>query len=555
LTHRQGIIINGKINWQMNIHTLISTLLLFGLSIVTACEKPPTPYDLIIQNGTVVDGTGAPAYRASIAVLKDRIVKISKEEINTAQAIKLIDADGLIVSPGFIDMHTNVEVNIQEYPLAENFIHQGITTLMASLHSGDQAFPLSTYADTLIMAPNMGYFAGHSWIRKQVLGLKNKAPSKEELDSMKYYVEKTMRQGGLGLSTGLEYVPGNYADEAEIVELAKIASQHNGVYFTHMRNEGSGLLTSIRESINIGKKANIPVQINHLKSTGQTQWGWAKKALALIDSARQAGIDVSQDIYPYTAFSTYGSILIPQWAMAGGQEGLRKRLADEATSLKIKQEMAALFKRDAGGEDLTKIQFRNFKQDPAFTGKTMADYAKHLGLPLTLETGIDLILDLELQGGFIGIFHAMSKQDIINFLQHPNTMIDSDGDLLSFGEGHPHPRCYGAFPKVLGHYVRDEKIISLENAIKKMTYLPAEKIGMKDRGRIQEGTFADLVIFDFATINDNSTYTDPHHFPSGIKYVLINGEMVLEKERLTGKMPGRWLKRIVRSSIDTTTIK
>jgi N-acyl-D-aspartate/D-glutamate deacylase len=281
-----------------------------------------------------------------------------------------------------------------------------------------------------------------------------------------------------------------------------------------------------------------------LKATGQTQWGSAKKALKLIDSARQAGIDVSHDIYPYTAFSTISSILIPQWAMEGGQEGLRNRLADKTTSLRIKQEMAVLFERDVGGKDLTRIQFRNFKQNPTFSGKTLADYADHLGLPLTLETGIDLILELELQGGFIGIFHAMSEQDIEHFLQHTNTMIDSDGDLLNFGEGHPHPRCYGTFPKILGHFVRDKKIISLEDAIHKITYLPSEKIGLKDRGRIQEGAFADLVIFDFDTIADNSTYTDPHHFPSGIKYVLVNGEMVLEKEKITRKMPGKWIKRV-----------
>ncbi len=528
----------------MNRYTLTLTLLLFGFLIISACKKTTIPYDVIIQNGMIVDGTGAPAYHASIAIRKDKIVKISKESIAATQAVRLIDAKGLIVSPGFIDMHTNVEVNIQEYPTAENFIRQGITTLMASLHSGDQAFPLDTYADTLIMAPNMGYFAGHSWIRKQVMGKENRAPSIAEMDRMKSYVDATMKQGALGLSTGLEYVPGNYADETEIVELAKIAASYNGTYFTHMRNEGSGLLKSIQESINIGKKAKISVQINHLKATGQTQWGWAEKALTLIDSARQAGIKVSHDIYPYTAFSTISSILIPQWAMAGGGEGLRKRLANKATSVRIKQEMATLFKRDAGGEDLTTIQFRSFKQNPAFTGKTLADYAKHLGLPLTLETGIDLILDLELQGGFIGIFHAMSEQDIDHFLQHPNTMIDSDGDLLNFGEGHPHPRCYGAFPKVLGHFVRDKKIISLTNAINKMTYLPAQKIGLTNRGRIQEGAFADLVIFDFATIKDNSTYTDPHHFPSGIEYVLINGELVLEREQLTGKLPGKWLKRV-----------
>ena len=528
----------------MNNFKLSTTfILLFGLLIISGCKKTSIPYDLIIQNGMVVDGTGSPAYLATIAIKKDKIVEISKENIDAAQAIKLIDAGGLIVSPGFIDMHTNVTVNIQDYPSAENFIRQGATTLMASLHSGDQAFPLDVYADTLKMAPNVGYFAGHSWIRKQVMGLENKAPSKTEMDSMKYFMNATMKQGALGLSTGLEYVPGNYADEDEIVELAKISALYNGVYFTHMRNEGSGLLKSIRESISIGKKAKISVQINHLKATGQNQWGWAKEALKLIDSARQAGIDVSHDIYPYTAFSTISSILIPQWAMEGGQEGLRKRLADKTTSLRIKQEMAELFKRDAGGEDLTKIQFRNFKQNPAFTGKTLADYAEHLGLPLTLETGIDILLDLELQGGFIGVFHAMSEQDIEHFLQHPNTMIDSDGDLLNFGEGHPHPRCYGAFPKVLGHFVRDKKIITLENAIHKMTYLPAEKIGLKDRGRIQEGAFADVVIFDMDTIKDNSTYTDPHHFPSGIKYVLVNGIIVLDQEKLTGQLPGKWMNR------------
>jgi len=523
--------------------SLIHTILLLGILSITACNKTETPFDLVIQNGRVVDGTGAPAYLASIAIQKDRIVKISKEDIDAAKAVKVIEAEGLIVSPGFIDMHTNITTNIQDYPTAENFIRQGATTLMASLHSGDQAFPLDEYADTLIMAPNMGYFAGHSWIRKQVMGLENRVPSKAEMDSMKYYVDATMKQGALGLSTGLEYVPGYYADETEIIELAKIAAQYNGVYFTHMRNEGNGLLRSIQESINVGEQANIPVQINHLKATGQTQWGWAKQALALIDSARQAGINVSQDIYPYTAFSTISSILIPQWAMEGGQEGLRKRLANKATSLKIKEEMAVLFKRDAGGEDLTKIQFRKLKQAPTFSGKTLADYATHLGLPLTLETGIDLLLDLELQGGFFGIFHAMADQDIIDFLQHPTTMINSDGDPINFGEGHPHPRCYGAFPKVLRHYVRDKEIIGLEDAIKKMTYLPAEKIGFKDRGRIQEGAYADIVIFDFATIKDNSTYTNPHHFPSGMKYVLINGEIVLEDEKMTGNLPGKWLKR------------
>ncbi len=500
-------------------------------------------YDLIISSGIIVDGLGNPQFTGDIAILGDKIIDISETKLDPELAVEVIDISGLIVSPGFVDLHTNITVDLHEQPLAENFIRQGITTVLSSLHSGDQPYPLDTYASSLEVAPNIGYFAGHSWARKQVMGLENRQATTEELDSMKYLVEQSMKQGALGLSTGLEYVPANYASEVEIVELAKVASKYNGVYFTHMRNEGRGVLKSIRESITIGEQANIPVQINHLKAAGRTQWGWAENMLGLIDSARQEGIDISQDIYPYTAFSTYGYLLIPQWALAGGNEALKKRLQDPQLAKQIRTEMSDLFMKDGGGEDLSLIQFRNFEYDPAFSGKTLKDYALAKGLEPTLETGIELILELQLQGGFIGIFQAMDEKDIIRFIQHPNTMFDSDGDLTIFGEGHPHPRCYGAFPNILATYVREKQVISLEEAIKRMTSMAADKIRQKERGRIQKGAFADLSIFNFEEIKDNSTYTDPHHYPSGIEHVMINGEWVIKAGTITGAKPGQWIKK------------
>lgn len=516
---------------------LISSLLFFQ-----GCASGEK-YDIVIQGGRLVDGTGAPAYKANIGIIGNKISRISQASLEPKKAKNLVDAEGYIVSPGFIDMHTNVEVNIQDFPLAENFIRQGITSIMASLHSGDQPYPLEPYASQLDIAINIGYFAGHSWIRKQVLGLENRQASEKELDRMKAYVEQSMQEGALGLSTGLEYVPANYAARNEIIELAKVAAHYNGVYFTHMRDEGAKLLASIRETIQVGKEANIPVEINHLKAAGQNQWGWSERALLLIDSAREVGIQIHADMYPYTAYSTYSSILIPQWAMAGGREELKLRIADADTLARIKSEMKQLFLSTAGGADLSKIQFRQFPYDENLDGKTMKDYAESLGLEPNLQSGVDLLLDLETKGGFIGIFHAMAEKDLENFMRDPHLMFDSDGDLVKLGSGYPHPRCYGTFPRILGTYVRDRKIISLEEAIRRMTSLAAEKIGQYDIGRLAEGAIADIVVFDFERIADRSSYTDPHHFPEGIKDVLVNGAFVIKDEEVSGNKPGRWLRK------------
>ena len=268
-------------------------------------------YDVVILGGTVIDGTGADGFRADVAVSNGRIALVSREAIDPALGRTVIDAEGQVVTPGFIDSHAHVQQSIAEYPLAENFLRQGITTLVASLHSGDQPWPLEAFASSLETAPNIGFFAGHSWTRKEVMGMDDRAPTEAELDEMRSLVDQSMREGALGLSTGLLYVPANFAETEEIIELAKVASAHGGIYVSHMRNEGSGLIESVAEVIRIADEANIPAQINHHKAVGAGQWGWSERTLAMIDSANAAGLTVTHDLYPYTASSTGSSILFP----------------------------------------------------------------------------------------------------------------------------------------------------------------------------------------------------------------------------------------------------
>jgi len=519
-------------------------LVLIGLLALSSCQQatPESKLDWIISGAQIVDGSGNKPFYADLGIKDGKIAVISPTPLDPTRSNNILDAKGLFVCPGFIDLHTNITTNAQNLPLAENFIRQGTTSVLASLHSGDQPWPIDTYADTLRFAANIGFFAGHSWVRKRIMGLENRQASPEELDSMRFYVAASMQQGALGLATGLEYVPANYASEEEIVALAKVAAQYQGIYFTHMRNEMDEVMASIRESIAIGAKAGIPVEINHLKAAGKPQWGWSQQMLALLDSARAEGIDVTADVYPYMAYSTFSSILIPQWAMAGGREGLIERLKNPELREKIRAEMREIIMRDPGADDLSLIQFRDFPLDPAFKGKTLEDYARHLGKPLTLETTIDLMLEIETKGGFYGIFHAMNEDDLRNFIRHPLTMFDSDADLVVFGAEHPHPRCYGAFPRVLEKYVREEKLLTLEEAIHRMTALPAQRIGQSNRGLIQTGNYADLTLLDFQNVKDNATYTDPHHYPSGIEYVFVNGTLVLNKGEMTGQKPGMWLK-------------
>ena len=346
-------------------------------------------------------------------------------------------------------------VRIHEHPLAENFIRQGITTILASLHSGRQPYPLDEYARSLKIAPNVGFFAGHSWTRRQVLGMDNREPTSEELERMKGLVEESMQQGALGLSTGLLYVPANYAKTGEVIELAKVAARYGGVYYTHMRDEGRGLLDAVAEAIRIGREAGIPVEIQHHKAMGAAQWGWTEKTLAMIDKAREEGLDVKHDLYPYTAGSTGSSVLFPQWSLAGGPEKFRERIEEPETRARIEAEMKEMFETEWVGDDLARIQFRRLRSDPRYDGKTLADLAAHRGMPNTVASGIQLVIELQLAGGFSAIYHFMDEEDVKRVMRHPLAMFQTDGDPISYGKGFPHPRSYGAFPRVLARFVRE----------------------------------------------------------------------------------------------------
>ena len=510
----------------------------------TADQPSPAdlPFDVILNDGTVVDGLGTPRFQASIGIKGDRIVAISESALSASDAHAVVDASGLIVSPGFIDNHAHVQTTLHEHPLAENFTRQGITTLIAGLHSGDQPWPLDEYAMSLDVAPNIGFFAGHTWTRKQVLGLENRAPDHDELQAMRDYVEESMKQGALGFSTGLLYVPANYAETEEIIELAKVASAYGGIYVTHMRNEATGLLDSVNETIRIAEEADIPAHINHHKAAGVAQWGWSEQSLALIDDARARGIDIVHDLYPYTASSTTSVILFPQWVLAGGPGDFAERVTDPEQLPRIREEMREIFMNDRTGGDLSRLQIRVLRSDETYNGKTLADMAEDRGLPNNVETGIDLVIELQQKGGFSAIFHAMDEQDVIRIMQHPLSMIETDGDPVSYGDGYPHPRSYGAFPRVLARYVRELGVLTLEEAIKKMTSMSADQYNQEERGRIVEGAFADIVVFDADTIQDQATYTDPHRYPTGIEHVMINGSFVIRSGALTGERPGVWIR-------------
>ncbi len=507
------------------------------------------PYDIVIRGGTVVDGTGAAAYRADVAVRGDRIVRIAREGIAAAEGNIALDARGLVVAPGFIDTHAHVE-DLAARPLAESFILQGVTTVIYA-PDGGMPWPLDAAMQRLSTthhAPNTAFFAGHNTIREQVMGSANRAPTAQELERMKAMVDQAMRAGAIGLSTGLRYVPGIYSTTEEVIELAKVAAAHGGFYSSHIRDEGAGSIDAVAEVIRIAREAHLPAQVSHHKLMGQAQWGQSTRTLAMVDSARAQGLDVTIDQYAYDATSTGTAVLFPAWALAGGRDSLRARLADPVQRKRVEEGIRATIMEERGGGDLRRIRIASYGPHPQWNGKTFYDIAQERKRSPDLAFATELAIEIQSSGGASGVWHVADEADVRRIMKHPFTMISSDGGIGVLGHGHPHPRNYGAFARVLGRYVREEKVLTLEEAVRKMTSLPAWRIGQPERGRIAEGMLADIAVFNPATISDRATYEDPHQYSVGVEDVIVNGVLVLRSASLTGEKPGRVLKRVIPKS-------
>ncbi len=524
-------------------YALPAVLALASALLPAACARPAPdvapPYDVVIRHGLVIDGTGAHARIADVAIRGNRIARIAPRIDESARDV--IDATGLVVSPGFIEPHAHIS-DIADHPDAENFLRQGITTIVASLHSMDQPYPLGAFLDTLRVAPNTAWTAGHTWMRKRIMRLDDRDPTAGELAAMSALVRSAMDDGAFGLGTGLEYTPANFSKTAEVIALARAAMRPHALYVTHLRDEGAALDAAVAEALTIGSAAQVPVHISHLKITGAANWTHSAAILQRLDSATRAGTRTSFDVYPYLAYSTYSDLMFPPWALAGGTAEFARRAADPATRARLIAEMRPVFAAQTGNT-LESVQFRVHPVTPSLNGKTLADHLRLAGAPLTLDAGFDALITLQAAGGFIGVFQGMSDVDLDRFLQHPMASISSDGDLVTPGVGFPHPRSYGAFPRVLARYVRERHVLSLEDAIRKMTSVPATMIGLPDRGVLREGAFADVTIFDAAQIEDRATYTDPHHYAVGVVHLVINGQLVMRQSVLTGVRPGVPIRR------------
>ena len=521
----------------------LSALILVAL--ISAFVQPmlasaPESYDLVIINARIIDGTGNPWFRGSIAIKDGKIVKVGR--FDKADTKYVIDAKNQIVAPGFIDVHTHTE-DIFDNPTAENFVRMGVTSLVTGNCGGsttDVGEFLGRYT-TKPLAVNLATLIAHGSVRQKVMGLDDRAPTAEEQQNMNELVEKGMRDGAVGLSTGLIYVPGTYAKTEEVVELAKAAAKYGGIYASHIRNEEGKVVDAVNEAINIGEQANMPVEISHFKISSKRLWGQSNTTIGLVEAARARGLTVTVDQYAYTASSTSLDSRMPSWVLAGGRAEGRKRLADRAIRAKVVEEMKKELK-DRGFKDYSYAYVASYRADPSFNGKNITEITQLVRSKKSVDAQIDQILEMYNEGGASMVYRSMSEDDVKNIMRQPFTMIASDSGVRTFGAGVPHPRGYGNNARVLGHYVRELKIISLEDAIRKMTSLPAQTFGLRDRGQIREGFAADIVIFDETKVGDKASFEQPHQYPDGFSAVIVNGGVVFDGSKMTGTMSGQPLR-------------
>ena len=524
-------------------------------------------YDLVIKGGTLVDGTGRPAFDGDVAIAGGVIAEIGRV---TGPSRRTVDADGLIVAPGFIDMHSHTDYTLPVDSRAESKIRQGVTTevigncglslaplandlaanhIGRSIHSYDPSIKLRwrTYAQAMDalerrgMLVNFVPLVGHGTIRTSVMGYATGPAGAEQIAAMQALVRESMADGAWGLSTGLPYAPGLYSDTEELVSLARVAAAAGGIYCSHIRSEGRHLPDAVREATRIAEEAGIPVNISHVKAMGRPHWGQAANVLSIIGEARSRGLSVTADVYPYEASATSLDSFLPGWAMADG--ALAARLGEPSCCRRMAREMEMGLgaTNDISWSDITVA----YHQEGRYIGQTVSQVAQseHISPPAAMVS----LLQSDIMGRVV--FRSIDEGDMIAFLRCPWVMIGSDGRALStsgpLAVGKPHPRYFGTFPRVLGRYVREKKVLGLEEAIRKMTDLPAQTIGLKDRGRLKAGQAADLVVFDPARIRDTATYAEPLSYPHGIHFVIVNGGLLLEDGELYPLSPGRILRKKV----------
>ena len=430
------------------------------------------------------------------------------------------------------------------WPDAENYIRQGVTTAIGG-PDGSSWYPLSELFARLRESPasvNFGSFVGHNTVRELAMGRADRVPTARELQAMEQMVEAALRDGAFGLSSGLKYIPGAYSQTGEVIALAKVAGRYGGIYITHMREEGSGLVESIGETIRISEESGLPAQITHHKAMGKRAWGKSAETLAMVDAANARGLDISSDQYPYTASSTGIDVLFPAWSLAGDRETRLARLQDPDTRATIKAGIIDNLINDRGGNDPSRVAIADCSWDKTLNGRNLAEILQDRHEEATIENAAELAMELEEKGGCSAVYHSMSEQDVVRIMQHERTMVASDGGIHMPADDMPHPRNYGSFSRVLGWYVRERGVLDFSSAVHKMSMMPADRIGLSDRGRIEEGAFADIAVLDAETVTDRATFSHPHQLSAGVHHVFVNGVPVLLDRQMTGARPGRVLQ-------------
>ena len=500
--------------------------------------------DVLIKNGRIIDGTGNSWYYGDVGIKDGKITSIG--DLGQARAKRTLDAKGLVVAPGFIDVHAHIEGAEATTPTADNFIYDGVTTVITG-NCGGSSLDMGRYfaqMDSLKTSINIASLIGHNTVRRAVMGEAQRDPTPDELTQMEALVEKAMKEGAVGISTGLIYVPGTYSKTPEVLALSKAAAKHGGVYASHIRDEGDGVADAVNEAISIGREAHMPVEISHFKVTYKPNWGRSTETLALVENARREGLDVTVDQYPYVASSTTLDTTVPTWAFGGGRDSLHARLHDPNIRQRIKNEMT---------ENLKKKKLKSFDYalvaryapDTTYNGKNISQINLLKGRKAKPANEAETILEMiEATNRTQMVFFSMDEKDLVRIMQYPFNMFASDAGIARFGAGMPHPRAYGTNARVLGRYVREQKVIRLEEAIRRMTSLPAQKFNLRDRGLLLPGMAADIVVFDEATVSDAAEFTNPHAYSVGFAYVLVNGKVTVSEGEHTGVRNGGTLKGV-----------